>query len=85
MSWYDIKQSDGEAPVLKYTSLLPSFTGPLWPGEIALDIVLSIGQIELSDFQTYFNNCLMPNWIVRNRTVSSYQYLEPFNFVQTNE
>ena len=31
------------------TTLLPSLPGPLWPGEVASDSVLSIGQIELND------------------------------------
>ena len=30
------------------TSLLPSLPGPLWSGVVALDRVLSIGQIELN-------------------------------------
>ena len=33
---------------LQSTSLLPSFRGPLWPGVVALDRVLSMGQLELS-------------------------------------
>ena len=41
---------------------LPSLPGLLWPGVVAPDTVLSMGQIEL--------NCvLMPNWIVWNRGV----------------
>ena len=40
----------------------PLLPGPLWPGVVAPDRVLSKGQIEL--------NCiLMLNWIVRNRSV----------------
>ena len=47
---------------MRSTPLLPSLSGPLWPGVVAPDRVQSIGQIEL--------NCvLMLNWIVWNRTV----------------
>ena len=41
------------------TSLLPSLPGPLCPGVVAHDKVLSIGEIEL-------NYVLMLNWIVWN-------------------
>ena len=51
---YDTKQSDIEAPVmlglwriLNTLSLL-SLLGPLWPGVVASDRVLSMGQIELN-------------------------------------
>ena len=45
---YDIKQSDGEAPVLEFwrmwsTPLLPLFPDPLWPRVVAPDRVLSMG------------------------------------------
>ena len=49
---YDTKQSDGEAPVMLElwrvwsTSLLSSLSGPLWTGLVALDRVLSMGQME---------------------------------------
>ena len=49
---YDTKQSDGEAPVVLElwgiwnTSSLPLLPGPLWPGVVAPDWVLSMGQIE---------------------------------------
>ena len=33
---------------MRSTSLLPSLPGPLWPGVIALDRVLRMGQIELN-------------------------------------
>ena len=33
---------------MRSTPLLPSLPGPLWPGVIALDRVLSMGQIELN-------------------------------------
>ena len=48
------KQSDGEFPVMldlwevQSTHLLPSLPGPLWPGMVAPDRVLSMGQIELT-------------------------------------
>ena len=64
---YDTKQSDGEVSVMlellemQSTPLLPLLPGPLWPGVVALDKVLSMGQIEL--------NCvLMINWIASNGT-----------------
>ena len=54
---------DGEVPVIlelsgmQSTPSMPSLPGPLWPGVVAPDRVLSMGQIEL--------NCvLMLNWIV---------------------
>ena len=54
---YDTKQSDGEVPVMLElwgmwsTPSLPSLPGPLWPGVVAPDMVLSMGQIDL--------NCLL--------------------------
>ena len=69
---YDTKQSDGEVLVMlelwgrRSTSSLPSFPGPLWHWRVALDRVLSIGQIEL--------NCvLMLNWIAWNGTVLKFK------------
>ena len=65
---YDIKQSDGEAPVMlelrvmQSTPLLPSLPGPLLPRVVIPDRVLFMGQIEL-------NSVCMLNWIVWNRTV----------------
>ena len=60
---YDTKQSDGEAPVMLElrrmwsTPSLPSLSGPLWPGVVAPNRVLSMGQIELNC--TYAKlNCL---------------------------
>ena len=55
VSWYDIKQSHGKAPVMlelwgmQSTPSLPSFQGPLWVGVVAPDRVPFIGQIELFD------------------------------------
>ena len=51
-SGYDTEQSDGEVPVMmeiwgvRSTPLLPLHPGPLWPGVVAPDRVLSRGQIE---------------------------------------
>ena len=65
---YDTKQSHGEAPVIlevwgmHSTPLLPSLPGPLWPGVVAPDKVLSMGKIEL-------NYVVMLNWIIWIRTV----------------
>ena len=49
---YDIKQSDGEALVLKLwgmwrTPSVPLLSGPLWPGVVAPDRVIPMGQTEL--------------------------------------
>ena len=69
---YDIKQSDGEAPiilelwVMHCTSLMPPLPGPLRPRVVAPDRVLSMGQIEL-------NSVLMLNWIAWNRIVYMYK------------
>ena len=52
---YGIKQSDGKALVrlelwgIWSTPSLPMLPGPLWPGVVASDRVLSVGQIELFD------------------------------------
>ena len=52
---YDTKQFDGEASVLlelkgmQSTPSLPSLPGRLWPGVVAPDRVLSMGQIDLFD------------------------------------
>ena len=67
-SGYDTKQSDREVPVMLelwemwITSSLPSLSGPLWPGVLAPNKILSIGQNELKCI-------LMLNWITWNRTV----------------
>ena len=44
------------------TPSLPSMPGPLWPGVVVPERVLSIGQIELKCVLTL-------NWIALNRTV----------------
>ena len=52
---YDIKQSDGEAPVMlelwgiNSTPSLPLLPGPLWTWVVAPNMILSISQIELFD------------------------------------
>ena len=65
---YDLKQLDGEIPVMlefwgmRSIHSLPSLPGSLWLEAVAPDRVLSMDQIEL--------NCVfMLNWIVWNRTV----------------
>ena len=61
---YDIKQSDGKAPVMlelwgmRTTPLLPLFPGPLCFGVVAPDKVLSMSQIKLT--------CVLAlNWILK--------------------
>ena len=50
---YDTKQSDGKVPVMLElwgmlsTPPFPLLSDPLWPGVVAPDRLLSIGQIEL--------------------------------------
>ena len=65
---YDTKQSNGVAPLrlelrgMRSNHSLTSFLGPLWPGVVAPDRVLSISQIEI--------NCvLMLNWIAWNKPI----------------
>ena len=64
---YDIKQSDGEVPVMlklwgmRCIPSLPLFPGSLWPVMVAPDRALSISKIELDCI-------LMLNWIACNRT-----------------
>ena len=60
---YDAKKSDGEVRVIlelqrrQCTPSLPSLPGPLWPGVVEPDKLLSVGQIELK--------CVLKlNWIV---------------------
>ena len=73
MSWvYNTKQSDGAVPVnlelwiMRITPSLPSLQGLLWPGVVAPDRVLSMGQIE--------PNCvLMLNWVAWNRPVLTFK------------
>ena len=54
--------------------LLP---GPFWPGIVAPDRALSMGQIEL--------NCiLMQNWVVWNRTVFDIETVLRLNWIAWN-
>ena len=75
---YDIKQSDGEATVMielwgmQSTLSLPSLLGLLCPGVVALDRVLTMGQIELFDIKLGANKWVMLNWIDSNTTVWSF-------------
>ena len=68
---YDTKKTDEVSVMLELwrmwsTPSLPSLPGLPEPGVVALDRVLSMGQIEL--------NCvLMLNWIIWNRTVYMYK------------
>ena len=78
-SRYYIKQSNREAPIIPEfwrmwsTPSLPLLPGPLWPGVVALDRVLPMGQIELFWLSKLSaNKCHMLNWFVRNRTVWSF-------------
>ena len=62
---YDIKQSDGEVPVMlelwgmRIAPSLPSLPCPLWSGVVISDRVLSMSEIEL-------NYVLVLNWIMWN-------------------
>ena len=67
---YDIKQSDGKAPgMLELWGMwstpppLPLLPGPLWPGVVAPERVLSIGQIERFNIQT---NCKQMTYVKLN-------------------
>ena len=64
--WWGL--SNVEALELWNTPFLPLHPGPLWPGVVAPDTVLSMGQIEL-------NSIFMLNWIVWNRTVCIKMYI----------
>ena len=80
---YDTKQPDGEVPVMLWlwrrqsTPALLSLPGPLEPGVVASDWVLSMGQIELNcqtelleiELFLYSNCILMLNWVVWNKTI----------------
>ena len=72
MSWYDSKQSKAAAPIIMElwgmgrTSSFSLILAQLYPGVVASDSLLSMGQIEL-------NYVLMLNWIVWNRTVYMYK------------
>ena len=59
------------------TPSLPSISGPLWPGVVARDSVLSICQIEL-------NYVLILNRIVWNRTVFDIETIPSVNWIVCN-
>ena len=62
---------------IQSTPSLPLVAGPLWPGVIAADRVLSIGQIEL--------NCvLIRDWISWNRTVFDIETVLMLNWIVWN-
>ena len=62
---------------MQSTSSLPLVPGSLWPGVVAPDRALSMGQIEL--------NCvLMLNWIVWDRTVFDFETLCTLNWIAWN-
>ena len=69
----DIKQTDGEAPVMlkrwgmQSTSLLPSFQGLLWPEVVEPDRVVCVGQRELFDIKLNASE-----WFIRNIIVWSF-------------
>ena len=68
MSWYDIKQSDGQVLLMldiwgmQGNPSLSSLPGSLWFGVVVPDSFLSLGQIEL-------NSIPMLNWTAWNRKV----------------
>ena len=66
---------------MESTSLLPSLSGPLWPGLVAPDRVLSMGQIELIDSLTsrVFANGLEDRVSIPGRVIPKTQnrYLMP--------
>ena len=70
--WYDTKQSDDEVPVMLELwgmQTIPSLwllPGPLRPGVVAPDKVLSMDQIEL-------NCALILNWIAWNRNILAFK------------
>ena len=82
--WRRVKLPPNECPDyvtkqwgMRSTPSLPSLPNPLWPGEVSLYRVLSMGQIEL--------NCvLMQNWIARNRTVFDIKTVLTLNWIFWN-
>ena len=69
---YDTKRSDGEAYVMlelwgiRSTSSLQSLPDLIWPGVVAPNWVLCMGQVEL-------NVVRMLNWIASSRTLFNFQ------------
>ena len=83
VSCMDLKQSNGDVPVMmtlwrrQSAISLPSPPSPLSPWVVAPDRALSLGQIEL--------NCvLMLNWIVRNRTVLTFNCVYTISMIILN-
>ena len=78
MSSFDIKQLDGEAPIMlelygiQSNPSLPSLTGPLWPGVGVPDRVLSISHIELFDIQNVKTNDL---WKIKLSEIELFDHL----------
>ena len=68
---YDTKQSNGEFPVMsefwRMWSIpsLSSSSGPLWPGVVAPDRVLSMGQIGPVEWVLY--KSLTAHWIIQKK------------------
>ena len=66
---YDIKKSDGEAPVMLEVWVMWStlslllFPNPHCPGVVAPDRVLSMGKKNCLTFKLRANKWLLPNWI----------------------
>ena len=80
---FDTKQSDGKVPVMlefggmRSTPSLPSLPGSIWPGVVASDMALSMGQIEL-------NFVLMLIWIVWDGTVFDIETVIKLNGIVWN-
>ena len=74
---YEIKQSNGEAPVMlelwgmQSNPSLPPLPCPFWSGVVPPDRILFVNQIGLYDILTMKTNNTL-NWIVRDRTVWSF-------------
>ena len=78
--WYDTKQYDGEGPALELWESLFIAIAPRSTGVVALDRVLSMGQIELFDM-----NCRQPKDLCLNEfldywTVWSFDCVKPCNW-----
>ena len=57
------------------TSSVPSLSVPLWHGVVAPNRVLSMGPVELFIFKLSASKWLTLNWIVKNRTILSFNYV----------
>ena len=75
---YDVKQFDCEALAMlelwgmRSTPSLPSLQVPLYPGVVAPERVLFMGQIEHLTFKLRAIKWLMLKWIVKNKTFWSF-------------